>query len=88
MKQKIYAALAILMIVTMLPGAALAAPSANKPLPGSIPSWANSRNFSRAADPNEYIGFRVYLGWQNADAAVALARAVSDPSSSHPHNRK
>lgn len=28
------------------------------------------------------VGFRVYLGWQNADAAVALAHAVSDPHSS------
>src|SRR5215212_5139642 len=80
MKQKIYAALAILLIVTMLPGSALAAPSTTI-LHGSAPAWANSKNYAGAADPNAYIGFRVYLGWQNAGAAEALARAVSDPHS-------
>src|SRR6185369_11379943 len=85
MKQKIYAALAILMIMAMLPGSALAAPSPNTPLHGSAPTWANSKNYKSAADPNEYIGFRVYLGWTNADAAAALAQAVSDPNSSQYH---
>jgi len=84
MKQKIYAALAILLIVTMLPGSALAAPSTTI-LHGSAPAWANSKNYAGAADPNAYIGFRVYLGWQNADSAAALARAVSDPNSSQYH---
>jgi subtilase family serine protease len=31
---------------------------------------------------NATIGFRVYLGWNNPTAAVALAQAVSDPHSS------
>ena len=82
MKQRIYAALTILMIVAMLPSTALAAPSKTTPLHGSAPSWANSKNYTGAADPNAYLGFRVYLGWQNSDAAEALARAVSDPNSS------
>jgi subtilase family serine protease len=34
-----------------------------------------------AADPNGAVGFRVYLGWKDATAAEALARAVSDPKS-------
>jgi subtilase family serine protease len=50
-------------------------------LRGSAPAWANSRNLAGAADPAGVVGFRVYLGWRNADAAVALARAASDPSS-------
>ena len=82
MKQKFYAALSILVILAVLPGSALAAPPANTVLHGSAPAWANSRNYTGAADPNADIGFRVYLGWQNASAAEALARAVSDPNSS------
>src|SRR5436305_4350684 len=50
-------------------------------LQGSAPPWANSSNFAGAADPNENIGFRVYLTWNNADGAQALAQAVSDPRS-------
>ena len=84
MKQKIYAALAILVILATLPGSALAAPSITT-LHGSAPAWANSKNLVGAADPNAYVGFRVYLGWQNADAAVALAKAVSDPNSAQYH---
>src|SRR5215467_5963425 len=59
-----------------------AAPSADRAvLHGSAPAWANSKNFTGAADPAGQIGFRVYLGWQNAAGAEALARAVSDPRS-------
>ena len=80
MKQRILAVLAMLMIATMVPGPALAGPSLT--LQGSAPAWANSKNFAGAADPNGPVGFRVYLGWNDADAAEALARAVSDPKSS------
>ncbi|HEY5474073.1 MAG TPA: S53 family peptidase, partial [Candidatus Limnocylindrales bacterium] len=41
----------------------------------------NSHNFTGSADRSSYVGFRVYLGWQNAGGAEALARAVSDPAS-------
>ncbi len=82
MKQRIFTFLVILMVVAMLPGTAFAAPAAPRTtLHGSAPAWANSANFAGAADPNGAVGFRVYLGWQNGDAAEAFARAVSDPSS-------
>jgi subtilase family serine protease len=60
---------------------ALAAPSPRSTLQGSKPSWANSANYVGAANSNAQLGFRVYLGWNNASAAEALARAVSDPRS-------
>ena len=50
-------------------------------LTGSVPAWANSGQFVKAADPAGDVGFRVYLGWRNADAAEATAKAVSDPHS-------
>ena len=54
-------------------------------LPGRVAwkhtAWANAKNFAGAADPNESVGFRVYLGWKSAAGAEALARAVSDPKS-------
>src|SRR5258706_16148536 len=60
----------------------LAALSGRSTLAGSKPSWANSKNYQGAADPNANIGFRLYLGWNNASAVEALAKAVSDPHSS------
>jgi subtilase family serine protease len=50
-------------------------------LKGSAPAWANARNLTASADPAGSVGFRVYLGWNNAAGAEALARAVSDPNS-------
>src|SRR5258706_11593376 len=82
MKQKFFNVLVVLMVIAMLPGVAMAAPSTNSILHGSAPAWANSKNYTGAADPNAAIGFRVYLGWQNSDAAAAFSRAVSDPKSS------
>jgi subtilase family serine protease len=58
------------------------AQSGNAILHGSAPAWANSKNYKGPVDPNAGIGFRVYLGWNNPTAAVALAQAVSDPRSS------
>jgi subtilase family serine protease len=57
------------------------AQSGNAVLHGSAPAWANSKNYQGSVDPNTAIGFRVYLGWNNPTAAVALAQAVSDPGS-------
>lgn len=51
-------------------------------LPGSVPAWANAKNYVAQADPNADIGFRVYLGWNNPTAVQALAQAVSDPHNS------
>ena len=58
-----------------------AAPSTKATLSGSVPSWATSANFKGNVASTDSIGFRVYLGWQNASQAEALAQAVSDPKS-------
>ena len=60
---------------------ASAAPSAKTVLHGSTPAWANSHNYAGPANASTLIGFRVYLGWKNASAVEALAKAVSDPRS-------
>ena len=65
-----------------LVGGAGAAPSPTAKLAGSVPSWATSANFKSSASTTAYVGFRVYLDWRNEAGAEALARAVSDPSSS------
>ena len=80
LQQQVFTILAFLMAVAMLPASALAEQPVT--LHGSAPAWANSSNFAGAADPNENLGFRVYLGWNSAEAAEALAHAVSDPKSS------
>jgi subtilase family serine protease len=51
-------------------------------LHGSAPGWAKKGNFLGAADPAGTVGFRVYLGWNDEAGAEALAKSVSDPSSS------
>src|SRR5437762_1831072 len=61
---------------------ALAAPSPRSTLKGSKPSWAKGANLVSAAATSNQLGFRVYLGWNNAAGAEALARSVSDPRSS------
>jgi subtilase family serine protease len=48
-------------------------------LNGSAPAWANSQNYAGPADPQGDLGFRVYLGWNDPSAVLALAQAVSDP---------
>jgi subtilase family serine protease len=58
---------------------ALAAPSPRSTLKRSKPSWATSKNYAGSANAKTQLGFRVYLGWNNASGAEALARAVSDP---------
>jgi subtilase family serine protease len=58
-----------------------AAPSSRATLSGSVPGWASSAAFKSAASPTAPVNFRVYLGWRDAAAAEALAKAVSDPAS-------
>jgi len=60
-------------------GAAYGSPGAA--VSGTKPSWARAANLVRHADPSQTVGFRLYLGWRNADAAQSLAGAVSDPRS-------
>src|SRR5207249_4054617 len=55
--------------------------STRSTLKGSKPSWAKGGNLSGPAATGNSLGFRVYLGWNNASGAEALARAVSDPHS-------
>jgi subtilase family serine protease len=50
-------------------------------IPGTQPSWATSKALVGHAKATDKVGFRLYLGWRNGAAAVALARAVSDPKS-------
>src|SRR5207302_4947041 len=74
LRQQVFTILAFVAVVAMLPASAMAEQPVT--LHGSVPAWANSSNFAGAADPNENVGFRVYLGWSGADAAEALAHAV------------
>src|SRR5713101_8344958 len=62
------------------------AAQARTKLPGSVPVWANAKNYVAAANPSEDIGFRVYLGWNDPSAVQALAQAVSDPTSANYKN--
>ena len=58
------------------------AAQAQTKLRGSVPAWANAKNFVAAANPSDDVGFRVYLSWNNPSAVEALAQAVSNPASS------
>jgi len=53
---------------------------------GTKPSWATSKALVSHANPNQTVGFRIYLGWRNAAVAEALARAVSNPKSASYRN--
>jgi subtilase family serine protease len=68
--------------VVGLSAATAGAASGRSTLAGSVPAWANAANKIGAADPTDSVGFRVYLGWRDPSAVEALARAVSDPTSS------
>jgi subtilase family serine protease len=48
---------------------------------GTTPTWATSTALVGHASSTQVVGFRLYLGWRNAAAAEALARAVSNPKS-------
>lgn len=56
--------------------------ASSRTLHGSAPAWAKQGNLIGAANPAGTVGFRVYLGWNDTTGAEALAKAVSDPSSS------
>jgi subtilase family serine protease len=78
---KKFLAVSLVIIAVALTVAALAAPAPRSTLHGSKPSWATPQNYVGAANATDQLGFRVYLGWNNASGAEALARAVSDPRS-------
>jgi subtilase family serine protease len=75
------ALIAAAILVSIPVATASAAASGRSTLNGSAPTWAKSSNYQGPADTSGALGFRVYLGWQNAGGAAALARAVSDPKS-------
>jgi subtilase family serine protease len=72
-------AVSLIFVSVALSIIALGAPAARSTLKGSKPSWATPRNYNKAANASDQLGFRVYLGWNNPSGAEALARAVSDP---------
>jgi subtilase family serine protease len=61
--------------------AATAQAASRHELTGSMPAWANAAALRGGADDADHVGFRVYLGWRDADQAAALATAVSTPGS-------
>ena len=63
--------------VAGLPGRADAA--SRHTLAGSVPSWANNAHKVSSTPGSQSVTFRVYLPWQHADQAAALATAVSTP---------
>jgi subtilase family serine protease len=73
---------AICFVAALVATSASAAPSPRAALAGSVPSWANSASFKNATPSTDSVNFRVYLNLRNESQAEALARAVSDPSSS------
>src|SRR5260370_35280690 len=58
-----------------------AALSARATLAGNAPPWATSANFKSAASSTDYVGIRVYLGWQKQAQLLSLPASVSDPAS-------
>src|SRR5258708_32000501 len=66
----------------VVPFALSVAAQAKHKLPGSVPPWANAKNYVAAANASDDIGFRVYLAWNNPSALEGLAQAVSNPGSS------
>ena len=73
------AALVLVVPLVSVSATSAMAASGRTTLPGSIPAWANAKNFVAAASPTDNVGFRVYLGWSDPAAAQALAQAVSTP---------
>ncbi|MDX6414124.1 MAG: hypothetical protein QOH23_1534 [Gaiellaceae bacterium] len=82
MKTYLWAACAAAALTLLVPSAFADPGNGKSALNGSVPPWATSANFKGATPSGDAVGFRVYLGLNNAAAAETLARAVSDPKSS------
>ncbi|MDX6369272.1 MAG: hypothetical protein QOG93_774 [Gaiellaceae bacterium] len=82
MKTYLWAACAAAALTLLVPSAFADPGNGKSALNGSVPPWATSANFKGATPSGDAVGFRVYLGLNDAAAAEALARAVSDPASS------
>jgi subtilase family serine protease len=84
-RKHLWAAFAAAALLLLVPSAFATPGNARSALNGSVPPWATAANFKSSTPPDDSVGFRVYLGLRNADQAEALAKAVSDPSSSSFH---
>jgi subtilase family serine protease len=74
--------LPLLFLALSFPFPPLAAgPSDRATLAGSAPPWAASSSFKAPAAATDFVNFRVYLGWQDAQGLEALVQQVSDPAS-------
>jgi subtilase family serine protease len=81
-RSAIVTAAAVLTLVMSGSLVAAQASSGRTALPGNKPSWASPKNLVGPANPNQDVGFRVYLGWRDEAAVQAFAEAVSNPRSS------
>lgn len=75
-------AVAAAAILLLVPSAFADPGNGRSALNGSVPPWATSANVKGATPSTDAVGFRVYLGLRNSANAEAMARAVTDPSSS------
>lgn len=71
-----------LLAATLLMTAPVAATSTRTTLAGSHPSWANPKSLVSHAPSSNYLGFRVYLGWNNQAGLNSLLAAQQNPGSS------
>lgn len=76
-------AAAVPLVVALASAAGTSAASAanRHVLPGTTPAWANAHRRSGAASGSEVVQGRVWLQYNNAAQALALAKAVSNPAS-------
>jgi subtilase family serine protease len=84
-RRYLWAAFAAAAVLLLVPAAFADPGNGRSALNGSVPPWATAANFKGSTPSDDAVGFRVYLGLRNADQAEALAKAVSDPSSSSFH---
>ena len=56
-------------------------PAGTVSLPGSRPTWANPANLATPASSADYLGFRVYLNWNNQSELDSLLAAQQNPRS-------
>ena len=76
------AATAVLTLVLGMTTVTAAASNGRNAVPGTQPPWAKASNYAGAANANQQIGFRLYLGWHNESGLQSFIQSVSDPRSS------
>ncbi|HEY3086429.1 MAG TPA: hypothetical protein VGK28_13345, partial [Candidatus Dormibacteraeota bacterium] len=73
---------ALVLLALVLGMSTVAASSDRSAVHGTVPPWAKASNYAGAANGNNQIGFRIYLGWNNQANLASFINAVSDPRSS------